>query len=221
MTAQSRDIELFDPRPLLNGHGAGQSRLQLGPEQIIFMQGDAADALFYIERGWIKVSVVAFNGKEAVIALAGGGELFGTRCLIKKYARLGTATTLSDCTIIRVATAAVTRMLREEPDFAEMFAGYLVQQAIRREEDIVDYLTNSSERRLARSLLRFVDDRRGDNSRSVSTRVTQAVLANMIGTTRSRVSFFMNKFRRQGFVEYGRHGQVTVNSELLHDFLAQ
>ncbi len=220
MTAESRDTELFDPRPFLNGHGAGQSRLQLGPEQIIFMQGDAADALFYLERGWIKISVVALNGKEAVVALAGEGELFGTRCLIKNHPRMGTATTLTDCTLIRVATAAVIRMLREDPDFAEMFAIYLVQQSIRREQDIVDHLTNASERRLARSLLRLANDCRSVKSQLVSTRVTQAVLANMIGTTRSRVSFFMNKFRRQGFVEYDRHGQVTVHDALLSDFLA-
>jgi len=193
--------------------------MHLAPEQTVFGQGDAAEALYYIARGWIKISVVAANGKEAVIALTGGSEFFGTRCLIKDHVRMASATTLTECTLVRISRAAAIRLLREDPDFAEIFATCLARQALRRDKGLVAYLTHSSERRLAQALLELLGNCHGDELQPISTPITQAVLANMIGTTRSRVSVFMNRFRRQGLIEYDRHGHVTASISRLRKFL--
>jgi CRP/FNR family transcriptional regulator, cyclic AMP receptor protein len=216
MAKHERERKLPDLQRFLTGHGAGQSRLRFAPAKTIFVQGDAADSLFYIERGWIKRSILAPNGKEAVVGLAGDGEFFGMRCLVGQHRRGATVTTLTDCNLVRISAAAAIRLLRENPDFAEMLVDYLVWENISRQESIVDHLINSSERRLARALLKLADSSSAAGSGAIPPPINQAVLALMIGTTRGRVSGFMNKFRRQGFIEYDRAGNVRVRDSLLN-----
>ena len=198
----------------LTGRGPGQSRLQLALGSVVGAQGDVSDALHYIEQGWVKMSVSAPNGKEAVISLRGPGEFFSTRCLIERHQRIATVSTLTECTLIRTSRAAVYRLIREEPDFAELFAIYLVRQGLRDQLRLVDQLTDDSERRLARALLRLAGEEIGDQPRPISARLSQTDLASMIGTTRSRISHFMNKFRRLGYIGYDRQGFVTVHKAL-------
>jgi CRP/FNR family transcriptional regulator, cyclic AMP receptor protein len=183
------------------------------------MQGDRADALFYIETGRVKVTLVTARGKEAVVSLREEGEFVGSRALVAQQ-RGFTATALTECSLVRVMAPAVIQLLREEPDFAEMFVTYLVRQSVRDQQNLAGQLTDSSEQRLARALLRLSTNGGGQKPRPIAPRVSQADLASMIGTTRSRVSSFMNKFRKQGFIEYNRRGDVTVHKALsraLHD----
>ncbi len=174
-----------------------------------------SDALYYIEHGWIKMSVSAPNGKEAVISLRGPGEFFSTRCLIEDHQRIASVTTLTDTTLIRTGSAALRRLIREEPDFAVFFSTYLVRQSLRDQHRLVDQLTDGSEGRLARTFLRLAGDELGERPRPISARLSQTDLASMIGTTRSRISHFMNKFRRLGYISYDRQGFVTVHKGLL------
>ena len=208
-----RTEEKFDPKRFLTGHGSGQARLQLAAGHVVATQGDPVDALFYIESGWVKLSIVVPNGKEAVM-LRGEGEFFGTRSLIPHFRRMATGTALTDCSLVRISQAAAIRMLREQPDFAEMFVRYLLRQGIDSEKSIIDQLTSSAEKRLARTLVRLAHDGAGDRPQSIPTRINQTDLAGMIGTTRSRVNSFMTKFRRQGFIEYDREGHLTVHRSL-------
>jgi CRP-like cAMP-binding protein len=189
----------FDPRRLLNGRRSGQSRVAFAPDQVIYTQGDPADAMFYVESGRVKIAVVSPSGKEALVA-----------------SRIVTATALTICSLIRVTRSALTRLLREEPDFAVMFATDLVLQSIHDQESIVDHLTNPAEKRLVRTLLQLANAVDGDGGVSypISTPINHAVLAKMIGTTRPRVSFFLNKFRKQGFIAYDRNGQISVRNSL-------
>jgi len=179
------------------------------------LQGDPADAAYYVESGRVKISTVTPTGKEAVIAIRGPGQFFGTRCLVG--GRMGTATALIACSLVRVSTSALIRLLREEPDFAVMFATYLARQSIDDQESIVDHLINPAEKRLARTLLQLADSAGDDRNdrRSISVTINQAVLANMVGTTRSRINFFMNRFKRQGYIEYDRNGSLSVRRSLL------
>lgn len=204
----------FDPRRLLNGRRSGQSRVAFAPDQVIYTQGDPADAMFYVESGRVKIAVVSPSGKEAVVGIRSEGTFFGTRCLVAS--RIGTATALTICSLIRVTRSALTRLLREEPDFAVMFATDLVLQSIHDQESIVDHLTNPAEKRLVRTLLQLANAVDGDGGVSypISTPINHAVLAKMIGTTRPRVSFFLNKFRKQGFIAYDRNGQISVRNSL-------
>ncbi len=218
MAKEKQRRDTFDPRKVLTGRGAGQSRLRLAPEQIIYAQGDLAEALFYVESGQVKITVVSPNGKEAVIALRGEGKFFSEVCLIGQRQRcIATATALTDSSIVRVTKAAMMRLLRQEPDFAEAFITYLVRQRASEVESLIDQLTNSAEKRLVRVLLQLAVG--GDDPQPISTRINQAVLANMIGTTRSRVNFFMNKFKRQGLIEYNRDGYVSVRKASLRGLL--
>ena len=213
MAKDKRQQTDFDPESLLTGHGAGQSRVRLAPAQVIYGEADPGDAVFYVESGWVKISAVTPNGKEAVIGIRRPGEFFGSRCLIGR--RAGTAVALTACSLIRLTTAGLIRMLREEPDFAVMFAIHLVRQSISDQSNLVDHLTNPAEKRLARALLRLADGVDGsDDPRPISVPLHQAVLANLIGTTRPRVSFFMNKFKRRGFIEYDREGHLIVRAGL-------
>ncbi len=206
--------ETFDPAKFLTGHGAGQSRIQFAPHHVIFAQGDRADALFLIESGWVKITYVSPSGKEMVIALRGDGKFVGTRSLILRH-RTATVTTLTGCSLIRVTTSALIDLLREEPDFAEMFTTYLVRQSLRGQVNLISQLHNSAERRLARVLLQLASYAPGPDPQPVSMHINQADLANMIGTTRSRVSFFLNKFKRQGFIEYDHDGHLSVRGALV------
>jgi CRP-like cAMP-binding protein len=211
MKKEKRERKAFDPVPVLNGHSAGQSRLRLPADHIIYKQGDPADSLFYVESGWVKLCSVALNGKEAVAAPRGPGEYFGTRSLIEPP-RTATATTLTECSLVRVTNSALIRMLYDEPGFAEMFTLYLVRQSLRDAQSIIGHLTASAEQRLARALLELAD--RCEQHGAISTPINQALLAGMVGTTRSRISLFMNKFRRLGFVEYDRNGYLNVRPSL-------
>jgi len=199
----------------LTGRGPGQSRLQFAPGAVVCSQGDISDALYYIEQGWIKMSVSRPNGKEAVLSLRGAGEFFSTRCLIEHHRRIATVTALNECALVRTGSTAVHRLIRDEPDFAEFFSIYLVRQGLRDQLRLVDQLTDDSERRLARALLRLAGDDLGERPQPILARLSQTDLASMIGTTRSRISHFMNKFRRLGYIGYDRNGFVTVHKALV------
>jgi CRP/FNR family cyclic AMP-dependent transcriptional regulator len=201
----------FDPGNALSGYGPGQMRSRFAPGDSVFEQGDPGDCVYFVESGWIKLASVSGDGREAVIALRGPGEFVGARCLLD-LPRATTATALTDCALVRVTKAALTILLRTVPDFAEMFATYLVWQGLQDQENIVDHLIHSAEQRLARTLLRLADGNNGDSS--IPTRISQALFAKMVGTTRSRVSFFMNRFKRHGFIEYGPDGRVRVHHSL-------
>ena len=171
-------------------------------DQIVFSQGDAADSVFFIEQGKVKVTVVSEQGKEAVVAILGPGEFFGEGCLAGQPRRMVTATTMRESTIVRLEKTAIIRVLHDEPAFSEMFISHLLARNIRVEEDLVDQLFNSSEKRLARALLLLANFGKEGRPESIAAKISQETLAEMIGTTRSRVSFFMNKFRQLGFIEY-------------------
>lgn len=189
-------------------------------KQILFSQGDTTEAVFYIQSGKVKVTVVSEHGKEAVVAILERGAFLGESCLVGQTVRTATATTLEDSRILRIEKAVMLRMLQEQPRFAEAFMSYLLVHSIRVQEDLVDQLFNSSEKRLARALLLLAHFGKESKSETVIGKINQETLAEMIGTTRSRVSFFMNKFRKLGFIDYKgglrRNGGLHVHSSLLN-----
>ena len=181
--------------------------------QIVFSQGDAADSVFFIEQGKVKVTVVSEQGKEAVVAVLGPGQFCGEGCLAGQPRRMATATAMTEGEIMRLEKTAVIRVLHDEPAFSEMFVSHLLARNIRVEEDLVDQLFNSSEKRLARALLLLANFGKEGRPEPIIANISQETLAEMIGTTRSRVSFFMNKFRQLGFIDY--NGTLEVHSSLL------
>ena len=183
-------------------------------DQIVFSQGDPADAVFYIESGKVKLTVVSEQGKEAVVALLGTNEFFGEGCLAGQTRRIATVTTMTESVIVRLEKEAIVRVIHQEPAFSEMFIAHLLSRAIRVEADLVDQLFNSSEKRLARLLLLLANFGKEEKPEPVLAKISQETLAEMIGTTRSRVSFFMNKFRKLGLIEY--NGHIEVRSSLLN-----
>jgi CRP/FNR family cyclic AMP-dependent transcriptional regulator len=203
----------FDPRAFLSKVGRGRTIAKYRMNQHVFAQGDAADSVFFIEEGKVKVSVVSEQGKEAVIAMLGTGEFCGEGCLAGQPLRMATATAMTQCEIMRLEKAAVIRVLHDEPAFSEMFVSHLLARNIRVEEDLVDQLFNSSEKRLARALLLLANFGKEGRPEPIIAKISQETVADLIGTTRSRVSFFMNKFRQLGFIEY--NGNVVVHSSLL------
>lgn len=202
----------FDPEAFIARMGEGRSTRTYAAEQIVFAQGDTADAVFYIQKGQLKLSVVSEQGKEAIIAILGPDEFFGEACLAGQSRRLATASAISDCDIVRLERPAILRLLNEEPGFAEVFITHILERGIRVEADLVDQLFNSSEKRLARTLLLLANFGKEPRPETI-TQISQESLAEMIGTTRSRVSFFMNKFRKLGFIDY--NGGIKVHSSLL------
>ena len=194
--------------------GQGKTSLVFPKKLTIFSQGDAAEAVFYIEAGKVKLTVVSQQGKEAVIAIVERGAFFGESCLAGQTIRTMTATAVEECNLVRIDKEAMGRVLHEDPAFTELFMGYLLARTIRIEEDLVDHLFNSSEKRLARALLLLAHFGKDGQPKTVITKINQETLAEMIGTTRSRVSFFMNKFRKLGFIDY--NGEVHVHSSLLN-----
>ena len=186
-------------------------------KQVIFAQGDGADAVFFIEKGRIRLTVVSTRGKEAVIGVLERGSFFGEGSLAGQPLRMATATTIEASTITRVARTTMVRLLHREPEFAELFIAYLLLRNVRIEEDLVDQLFNSSEKRLARILRLLSHFGKEATTEAVVPKVSQETLAAMVGTTRSRVSYFMNRFRKMGFIQYngGRHGGLHVNRALL------
>jgi CRP/FNR family cyclic AMP-dependent transcriptional regulator len=194
---------------------AGDQRaiLRCHKKRVLFSQGDPADAIFYVQKGRLKLTVMSERGKEAVIGIVGTGDFFGEGCLAGQPLRMSTATALAESSILRLEKPGVVRLLHEEPAFAELFLKYLLTRNIRFEEDLVDQLFNSSEKRLARVLLLLANYGKEAKPEPVVAKISQETLAEMIGTTRSRVSFFMNKFRKLGFIEY--NGELRVHSSLL------
>ena len=179
----------------------------------MFSQGDPADSVFYIQKGKVKLTVVSEQGKEAVVAVLGPDEFCGEGCLAGQPRRMATAAAMTECEIMRLEKGAIIRILREEPAFSEMFVAHLLARTIRVEEDLIDQLFNSSEKRLARTLLLLAHFGQEGRPQPILAKVSQETLAGMIGTTRARVSFFMNKFRKLGFIDY--NGGIEVHSSLL------
>ena len=204
----------FDPKSFLAKVGDGRSIDRFGKDQIVFSQGDPADAVFYIQKGKTKVTVVSEQGKEAVVAICGTNEFFGEGCLAGQVQRIATVTTMTDCIMMRLEKSAVVDVIHREPAFSEMFIAHLLGRTIRVEADLVDQLFNSSEKRLARLLLLLANFGKEGKPEPIIAKISQETLAEMIGTTRSRVSFFMNKFRKMGFIDY--NGGIHVHSSLLN-----
>jgi CRP/FNR family cyclic AMP-dependent transcriptional regulator len=207
----------FDPRKFLATVGDGKQVLSFAKKQTIFTQGDAADAVFYIQEGKIRLTVVSKSGKEATLGILNDGEFFGEGSLAGQPLRMGSATALTACKVLRIVKNSMMRALHNEHKFSDMFVTYLLARNIRQEEDLVDQLFNSSERRLARLLLLLARFGK-EGEPTMIPKISQETLAEMIGTTRSRVSFFMNRFRELGFVEYGENG-IQVHSSLLNVIL--
>ena len=204
----------FNPASLLAKITSGKSRREYRANQGIFLQGDAADAVFYVQSGKVKLSVSSTRGREAVIGILGRGTFFGEGCLAGQPLRMSTANALQASTIVRVDKTKMVDLLRREPEFAEMFTAYILSRNVRMEEDLVDQLFNSSEKRLARVLLMLAQFGKMPEPEVVIPKMTQETLASMVGTTRSRVSYFMNRFRKMGFIDYDGEG-LKVHSGLL------
>ena len=205
----------FDPKKFLATIGEGRKVVAFPKKQTIFTQGDAADAVFYIQEGKVRLSVVSKIGKEATLAILNEGEFFGEGGLAGQPLRMGSATALTDCELLRIDKQAMMFALRREHTFSDLFVAYLLARNIRYEEDLVDQLFNSSEKRLARILLLLAHFGKEGVPETVIPQISQETLGEMIGTTRSRVSFFMNRFRKLGFVDYGESG-LQVHSSLLN-----
>src|ERR1700726_710154 len=204
----------FDPKVFLSKVNGGRSISDYRKDQTVYTQGELADSVFYIQSGKVRKTVVSEQGKEAVVALLGTGDFFGEGCLTGEPLRLATVSAMTECVIVRIAKADITRVIHDEPAFAELFIAHLLSRNSRVEEDLVDQLFNSSEKRLARILLLLANFGKEARPEPVIAKISQETLAEMIGTTRSRVSFFMNKFRKLGFIEY--NGRIEVHSSLLN-----
>jgi CRP/FNR family transcriptional regulator, cyclic AMP receptor protein len=200
---------------LLAGITHGKTVIEYGANRNIFRQGQLANSLFYLRRGKVKLGVTSKDGKEAIIALLGAGEFFGEGCLAGQQLRMSTATAMTDCTLFRIEKPLMTRLLHKQHEISEMFVTHLLSRNIRYEADLVDQLFNSGEKRLARILLLLSHFGKESKMERVLPRVSQDDLAQMVGTTRSRVSHFMNKFRKLGFIDYSDGGGLTVHSGLL------
>ena len=208
----------FDPKSFLAKVGEGRSIERYGSGQTVFSQGDPSDAVFYIQKGKAKVTVVSEQGKEAVVAILGPNEFFGEGRLAGQAQRIATTATMMESVIMRLEKAAVVSVIHREPAFSEMFIAHLLGRTIRVEADLVDQLFNSSEKRLARLLLLLANFGKDEKPEPVIPKISQETLAEMVGTTRSRVSFFMNRFRKLGFINYagGVEGGLQVHSSLLN-----
>jgi CRP/FNR family cyclic AMP-dependent transcriptional regulator len=203
----------FDPKVFLATVDGGRTVSDYRKDAVIFSQGDPADAVFYIQKGKVRIAVTSEQGKEAVVAILGAGAFFGEGCLIGQPLRLANASALTESAVMRLKKAEMTRILHAEPTFAELFMAHLLTRNTRVEEDLVDQLFNSSEKRLARTLLLLANYGKESTAEPVTTRISQETLAEIVGTTRSRVNQFMNKFRKLGFIEY--NGHLRIHSSLL------
>jgi len=203
----------FDPEAFLAKADGGLSISKYAKGEVVFAQGDPADAVFYVRQGRIKISVVSAQGKEAVVAFLKAGDFIGEGCLTGRPRRISTASAVADSVVTRLDKATMVRVLRDEPNFSERFTAHLLARTMRVEEDLVDQLFNSSEKRLARALLLLANFGKDGKQEPVIAKVSQETLADMIGTTRSRVSHFMNKFRELGYIHY--NGGLEVHSSLL------
>jgi CRP/FNR family transcriptional regulator, cyclic AMP receptor protein len=204
----------FDPNAFLATIGDGRKRVLVPKKQTIFVQGDEADAVFYIQKGKVRLTVVSKTGKEATIGIVSDGNFFGEGSLAGQLRRMGSAAAMTDCELLRIEKKAMMAALHREHAFSDMFVAYLLARNIRYEEDLVDQLFNSSEKRLARVLLLLARFGKEGSPELVVPKISQETLAEMVGTTRSRVSFFMNRFRKLGFIHY--NGGLQVHSSLLN-----
>jgi CRP/FNR family transcriptional regulator, cyclic AMP receptor protein len=204
----------FDPKVFLAKVNGGLGLRNYRKDQTVYRQGEPADAVFYIQSGKVKKTVVSEQGKEAVVAILDTGDFFGEGCLTGELLRLATVSALMNCVIARISKTDITRVIHDEPAFAELFISHLLARNSRVEEDLVDQLFNSSEKRLARTLLLLANFGKEGRPEPIIAKVSQETLAEMIGTTRSRVSFFMNKFRKLGLIDY--NGSIEVHSSLLN-----
>jgi CRP/FNR family cyclic AMP-dependent transcriptional regulator len=213
------DKDIFDPKTFLAKVGTGKTILEVHKNQHVFEQGDVADTIFYIQRGKVKLTVVSEQGKEAVVAILEPGQFFGEGCMNGHPLRIATTTAMEDCTITSITKTAMIAAIHDEPKFSELFMAYLLTRNSRIEEDLIDQLFNSSERRLARLLLLLANFGKEGSPQPISPNISQETLAEMIGTTRSRVSYFMNKFRKLGLVSYNGHIEVhnSLLSAVLHE----
>jgi CRP-like cAMP-binding protein len=211
----SGTIQSIDWAVFLAGISRGKTVLEYGADRTIFVQGDPADSVWYLQHGKVKLAVTSQQGKEAIVTVLGDNEFFGEGCLAGQLLRISTAIAVSDCTLYRIEKALMVRLLHEEHGISELFVTHLLSRNIRFEGDLVDQLFNSSEKRLARILLLLAHFGKESRSETVHPGINQEHLAQMVGTTRSRVSHFMNKFRTLGFIDYTGNGALTVNNGLL------
>lgn len=211
--------DLFDTRTFLSKIVSGKTIGRYRPKKAVFRQGDASNSVFYIEKGKAKLTVLSMRGKEGVIAILGVGDFLGEECLVDQTHRITTATAMSECRIVRIDKDATVQALRADPVFSEQFLAYMLARNIRTQQDLAAQLFNSSEKRLARVLLLLANYGEDHQPDLVIGKISQGTLAEMVGTTRSRVSYFMNKFRKLGFIKY--NGTLEVHSSLmsvvLHD----
>lgn len=210
---------LFDPKTFLAIVGSGKTILNVMKSETIFLQGDVSSAVFYILEGKVKLTVLSRKGKEAVVAVLERGAFFGEACLTAQVVRIATATAMTPASIVRIEKHAMIRVLHDEPTFSELFTAYLLSRNLRIEADLVDHLFNSSEKRLARMLLLLAHFGKESTAEPIIPKISQETLADMVGTTRSRVSFFMNKFKKLGFVDTqdGMRVHSSLLTIILHD----
>jgi CRP/FNR family cyclic AMP-dependent transcriptional regulator len=218
LVAASKKPSQFDPKTFLSTiiNGGGRKIAAFSKKQTIFAQGDPSDAVFYIQKGKVKLTVVSKTGKEATIGILNEGDFFGESCLTGQTLRLCSATAMTDCSVMRIVKKSMMDVLHREAAFSDMFVAYLLTRNIRYEEDLVDQLFNSSEKRLARILLLLAHFGKEGVHETPISNISQESLAEMVGTTRSRVSFFMNRFRKLGFIDYRGSGDLQVHSSLLN-----
>jgi CRP/FNR family cyclic AMP-dependent transcriptional regulator len=210
----NRKSAQLDVHPILASLGTGRSTMKCDAKQTIFRQGDPADAVFYVDRGTVQLAVISEHGKERVIAMLRAGDFFGEGCLAGQPLHMASAVATAESEIVRVEKEAMVRMLHEQPAFSEMFMAFLLSRNIQIEEDLIDQLFNSSEQRLARLLLLLANFGKDGKLEPVIPKISQEILAARVGTTRSRINYFMNKFRKLGLIEY--NGELKVHSSLLN-----
>jgi len=216
---KNRDT-VFDPEAFLARAGLGRKILNLKKNETGYAQGNPADAIFHVQKGRLRLTVISANGKEATIALVGAGEFLGEDCMVLAHPlRLATATAMTECVLLRISKAEMLRVVHQEHALSDVFVSFLLARNARIQADLVDQLFNSSEKRLARILLLLAQFGKESKPETVVPKVSQEILAEMIGTTRSRVSFFMNRFRKLGFIEY--NGEIRVHNSLLNIFLQE
>jgi CRP/FNR family cyclic AMP-dependent transcriptional regulator len=214
--ATAKKLAQFDPKTFLSVINGGRKIETFSKKQTIFAQGDSSDAVFYIKEGKVKLTVVSERGKEATVGILNEGAFFGEGCLTGQVLRLSSATAMTDCTVMKIGKKSMMEVLHREHEFSDLFVAYLLSRNIRYEEDLVDQLFNSSEKRLARILLLLAHFGKEGKQETLIPQISQETLAEMIGTTRSRVSFFMNRFRKLGFIDYKGGSGLQVHSSLLN-----
>jgi CRP/FNR family transcriptional regulator, cyclic AMP receptor protein len=215
-----KDRRNFDAQKFLDSSGIARKIVDYGRADTVFSQGEACDSVLYIQKGGVKLSVLSKTGREAVVAMLGPGDFFGEGCMAGQAVRMGSATAITPSTILVIEKDAMVRLLHKQHELSDRFISHMLARNIRIEEDLIDQLFNSSEKRLARALLLLARYGKQDNPQQVVPKISQETLAEMVGTTRSRVNFFLNKFRRMGFIDYNDdlkelNGGLQINNSLL------